>query len=151
MDIPHYATCSTRCIKTCQSNVNLYSLISTLMICPLSVTHTHTHTYTHTHTCTPAPPPKPSAKIWRSGVTARSVSINLTNCTGLDPSFGNVKYVVRYRSSGGQELMAETTASTLEIKGLSAQTSYRFIITCNNTSGQSGPIVSVTATTKAEG
>ena len=100
-----------------------------------------------THTA--SPPPKPSANI--GSITARSVTINLNKCSGLSPRFGTVKYVVRYSSSRGQELMTETTASTLEIKGLSAETSYRFTITCNNTAGQSGRSVRLTATTKAEG
>ena len=113
-------------------------------------THTHAHTH-HTHINTPAPPPIPSVKIEKSGITARSVTIDLNNCTGLDPSFGTVKYVVRYSSPGGQELMVETTAVKLQIKDLSTATVYTFTVTCNNTAGQSGTSVSVTATTKAEG
>ena len=150
----------------------LYLILSPLSITHTRTPHTHAHTphthahtiYAHTHTCThthahthnthihtPAPPPIPSVNIEKSEITARSVMINLNNCAGLDPSFGTVKYVVRYSSPGGQELMAETTASTLKIKGLSAATVYTFAVTCNNTAGQSGTSVSVSATTKAEG
>ena len=47
--------------------------------------------------------------------------------------------------------MVETTASTLEIKQLLAETQYTFVVSCNNTAGWHGPGFRLSKTTKAEG
>ena len=97
-----------------------------------------------------ASPPRPSVSVLSRHLTARSVTLHLSSCTSSS-SHGTLKYVVRYRSPAGQELMAETTGSTLTIDYLLAKVHYTFSVACTNTVGLSGSSVSVSATTRSEG
>ena len=99
----------------------------------------------HGHVATP-PPPSVSVRQ----VTARSVTLSLSSCTS-SPTDGTLTYAVKYNTSTGQELIAETSGSNLTIEHLLAGVDYTFTVTCNNEVGLSGSSISVPVTTKSEG
>ena len=99
----------------------------------------------HAHVATP-PPPSVSVRQ----VTARSVTLSLSSCTSSS-THGTLTYAVRYNTSTGQELIAETSGSNLTIEHLLAGVDCTFTVTCNNEVGLSGSSISVPVTTKSEG
>ena len=81
--------------------------------------------------------------------TAQSVVLNLSGCTDA----GVVKYIVRYSFDGGNELTVETATSNsrLTVSDLRPEKQYTFITTCQNSAGNTGPTVTIYATTLSEG
>ena len=99
----------------------------------------------HGHVATP---PQPSVSVRQ--VTARSVTLSLSSCTSSS-THGNLTYAVRYNTSTGQELIAETSGSNLTIEHLLAGVNYTFTATCKNEVGLRGSSISMPVTTKSEG